>query len=127
MSLLASLHSWVKSEMHELAVTESILKIAIEHAERAGADRIMAVHLVIGDLSSIVDESVEMYFQLLAAATIASGASLQFHRVKTKLRCRVCGGEYAPDGGAWICPHCGAADSLVEAGREFFVESIEVP
>ncbi len=41
--------------MHELAITQRILEIALEHAGRAGARRITAIHLVVGDLSSVVD------------------------------------------------------------------------
>ena len=42
--------------MHELPVAQSILKIALEHAEKANAKRIVDLNIVMGELSSIVDE-----------------------------------------------------------------------
>jgi len=74
--------------MHEYSVTKNILDVAI-----GGADgrKITAITLVIGDLSSIIDESVQLYFDLLSADTIASGAKLIFKRVSAELLCKPCG------------------------------------
>ncbi len=35
--------------MHELAITESVLEIALRHGHAAGATRITDLHLVIGE------------------------------------------------------------------------------
>ena len=45
--------------MHELAVTQSILEIALRHAERASARRILSINLVIGELTGFVDDSIQ--------------------------------------------------------------------
>ena len=47
--------------MHELPVTESILEIALRHAQEAGARRITDLYLIIGQLSTIVDDSIQFY------------------------------------------------------------------
>jgi hydrogenase nickel incorporation protein HypA/HybF len=113
--------------MHELAVTQRILEIALEHAHQAGAQRIGAIHLVVGDLSSIVDDSVQFYFDYLTPGTIAEGARLTFQRIPPRCRCRECGTEFAPEPGIlWQCPACGAWGGEVLQGREFYIESIEV-
>ena len=57
--------------MHELAVTEGILALALETAQRAGARRISGIDLVVGDVSSIVDDSVQFYFDVLSRNTPA--------------------------------------------------------
>ena len=44
--------------MHELPVTQSILKIALEHAEKAKAGRVVGLNLVIGELATMVDDGV---------------------------------------------------------------------
>ena len=62
--------------MHELAVTESIRDIAIEHARRANARRVTHLHLVIGNLSSVVDDSVQFYWDAISQGTIYEGARL---------------------------------------------------
>jgi hydrogenase nickel incorporation protein HypA/HybF len=112
--------------VHELAITEEILRIAVEHAERAGARRIVDINLVIGDLSSVVDDSVQFYFDFISPGTVAEGAELHFRRVPARLRCRACGQEFEPDGIDWRCPSCQAVGGDVIAGREFNMESIEV-
>ena len=112
--------------MHELAVTESVLKIAIEHAEQAGAERITSVTLVIGDMSSFVDDSIQFYFDLLTPGTLAEGAQLHFKRIAIQFRCRSCGEEFELQGRDWTCPKCSALGGTVIAGKEFYIESIIV-
>ncbi len=112
--------------MHELAVTESIMQVAVENAEKAGATRITRINLVLGDLSSIVDDSVQFYFDFLSKGTIAEGAKLDFSRVPARLRCRKCGQEFEMREMDWTCPHCGALGGDVIAGKEFYLDTLEV-
>ena len=112
--------------MHELAITEEILRIAVEHAERASAERITDINLVIGELSSVVDDSVQFYFDFASPGTVAEGAELHFRRLPVRLRCRGCGHEFEPDGTDWRCPTCQTMGGDVVTGREFYLESIEV-
>jgi len=113
--------------MHELSVSQSILDIALRHAERAGARRILAVNLVIGDLTGFVDDSIQFYFDFLSKDTPAQDAQLHIERVAARVRCQGCGAEFAPpDSRLWSCPSCGALGGEIVAGREFSVASIEI-
>jgi len=112
--------------MHELAVTQSMLNLALEYAEQAGARRITRINLVVGELSGIVDESVQFYFDFISKGTLAEGAQLSFERLPARFRCRACGQEFALQDGNWVCPACQALGGEVIAGREFYMESIEV-
>jgi hydrogenase nickel incorporation protein HypA/HybF len=113
--------------MHELAVTQSILDIAQRHAAQAGATRIVAINLVIGDLTGFVDDSIQFYFDFLSKDTLAEGAQLSFERIPARVQCHVCGAEYIPpDSRLWACPECDALGGEVSAGREFSVASIEI-
>ena len=42
--------------MHELAITEGIIRAAIPEAEKYGAKRILKIHLKIGELSGVLPE-----------------------------------------------------------------------
>ena len=64
--------------MHELSVTESILEISLRHANKVNAKRITNLYLVIGQLASIVDDSVQFYWDIISKGTIAEGAMLHF-------------------------------------------------
>ena len=112
--------------MHELPITESILRIALKHAESAGANRITDIHLVIGDLASIIDDSVSFYWDILSKDTIAEGATLKFRRIKAELLCLECDHRFHPDGKFFDCPSCEGNSVKVVAGDEFSVEAIEV-
>jgi len=112
--------------MHELGVTQSILRIALHHAQQAGAVHIKEVNLVIGELSSIVDDSVQFYWDMIAQGTIAEGAILNFTRIPAMLGCQACGHEFLMDRQEFICPACGSQKIVVAGGEEFYLESIDV-
>ena len=112
--------------MHELPVTEQLLAIVLEHGRRAKAQRIVNVNLVIGDLTSFVGESIQLYFDLLSKGTEAEKASLSISRIPARARCRQCKNEFEPEGMNWFCPRCGGIMEEVISGREFYVESIDI-
>lgn len=112
--------------MHELSVTESILSISTSHAQDASADRVTDIYLVIGELSSIVDDSVQFYWDIISQETICAGAQLHFKRIPASFRCQECGHEYAITREVQPCPLCGSYHLRVIAGEEFYVESIAV-
>jgi hydrogenase nickel incorporation protein HypA/HybF len=112
--------------MHELSVTESILEIALRHAAPTGAGRISDLYLVIGQLSSLVDDSVQFYWDLISKDTLAEGATLHFRRIPTELLCLHCNHQYQPGPDELTCPTCGSAQVKIVAGEEFYLEAIDV-
>jgi hydrogenase nickel incorporation protein HypA/HybF len=112
--------------MHELPITENILEIALRHANQAGAGRITDIYLVIGQLSSIIDESVSFYWDIVSDGTIAEGARLHFRRIETEMRCLDCSHVYHPGEANLTCPKCESSKVKVIAGEEFSLEAIEV-
>lgn len=112
--------------MHEMAVTENILEIALRHGESANADKITDLYLVIGQLSSIVDDSVQFYWDLIAKGTPAEGAHLHFTRIQTCMKCRDCSSEFAPTDKDFSCPVCNSNRIEITAGDEFYLDSIDV-
>jgi len=114
------------SAMHELPVTESILEISLRHARQAEARRITDLYLVIGQLASIVDDSVQFYWDIISKDTLAEGAKLHFRRLETEMRCLDCNLNYKPAAFDMACPSCGGSNIKVVAGEEFFLESIDV-
>jgi hydrogenase nickel incorporation protein HypA/HybF len=112
--------------MHELSVTESILEISLRHAKHANANRITNLYLVIGQLASIVDDSVQFYWDIISKGTIADGATLHFRRIPATLLCTDCNQQYNPGEDGFSCPKCRGSHVKVIAGEEFFMEAIDV-
>lgn len=112
--------------MHELSITQNLLDIALRHAEPAGAQRIVRLNLVIGDLATIVDDSVQFYWDMVSQGTIAEGAELNFERVPGMLRCLDCEHTFPLNGREVSCPACGGRSLTVVSGDEFRLDSIEV-
>jgi hydrogenase nickel incorporation protein HypA/HybF len=112
--------------MHELAVTESILDIAQRHAVQAEAKRVTDIYLVIGKLSSIVDESVQFYWNMIAADTLCQNAHLHFQRIPARMRCLDCQAEFEIDEALSPCIQCQGYHLQIIRGEEFYVESIAI-
>jgi hydrogenase nickel incorporation protein HypA/HybF len=112
--------------MHELSVTENLLEITLRHAQKAGASTVTNIYLVIGQLSSIVDDSVNFYWNMIAQGTIAQNAILHFKRLPTQLRCLDCSHEYEPENAEFSCPKCNSIHIKILSGEEFYVEAIDI-
>ena len=112
--------------MHELPVTQNILEITLRHATQAQAKRVTDLYLVIGRLSSIVDDSIQFYWDIISKDTLAEGARLHFRRIPVELICLACNNRYAMSDEDFACPSCGSEQIKIVAGEEFYLESIEV-
>jgi hydrogenase nickel incorporation protein HypA/HybF len=112
--------------MHELSVTQSLLDIALRHAEKAEAKRVTDLNIVIGELASMVDDSIQFYWDIIAKDTIAEQATLHFRRVPAELQCMTCHQKYHPSDRELACPNCNGVNAKIIAGEEFRLESIDV-
>lgn len=111
--------------MHELPVVTEMIRIVNEEAAERRLSRVTKITLVIGELSSVMDESVQMYFELLAENTPCAGAKLVFEHVSAKLRCVSCGLEF-PHEKSFDCPACGGEGRLIKGtGQELLIGTID--
>ena len=112
--------------MHEFSITEGILSITLEKANAVQAKRVAKINLTIGELSGIVSDCVQFYFDFLSKDTIAAEASLCFNQPPIKVKCRNCATTFSPSNLDWACPNCQEQQIEIISGRECYVESIEV-
>jgi hydrogenase nickel incorporation protein HypA/HybF len=112
--------------MHELAVTQELLGLVLEHSTRAGGGRVTDVHVLSGEICGFVDDSVRFYWDALSEGTAAAGALLHFQRVPLEFECSACGSRFVPAGGTYDCSGCGSARVRVVSGREFRLEAIDI-
>ncbi len=112
--------------MHELPITENIVKMTTRAAAEANASRITQITLVIGELSSIIDDSVQQYFNTISEGTLAAGAELIFKRLPVNLICPACQHNFPKEKSNFNCPQCGELGRIADGAWEFYIESMEV-
>ena len=112
--------------MHELAITQGLLRVALEQAGTNKVRRIISIKLKIGELTGYVPEAVEQNFEQLSAGTIAEGAALLIEPVPLRCHCKRCGTDYRAARDDFSCPSCRSAEFKITGGREMFIESMEV-
>ena len=113
--------------MHELPITQSILEIALRYAESANAVKITDLYVVIGELSSVVDDSIQFHWEILSQGTMAEGSRLHFERIPARLVCSDCDNSYTlEDGTLSPCPQCSSIRVKVVEGEEFRLDSIQI-
>jgi hydrogenase nickel incorporation protein HypA/HybF len=109
--------------MHELAIAESIVRIACNHA---GERRIARVELKVGHLRQVVPDALTFAFSLVAEGTAAEGAELAIEEVPAEGRCRDCGATTVLAGFPLQCGGCGRLDLELIAGEELLVDALEL-
>jgi len=112
--------------MHELSITQSMFDLVLEQAEKNDAKRVGKINLVIGELTGVVGDCVQFYLDFLSKGTIVEGAALSVQTVPPETRCKECGETFELREFDWTCPRCHGSNLDIIAGRELFVESIEV-
>ena len=115
--------------MHELAVTEAILDIVLQAAQRESARRVVSVNLVIGELSDLKQEWIQRYFDHLARGTQAEGALITVISSVAQFACDGCGAEFSQSlrkVHRVECPSCGGSACRLIGGMDYRVENVEI-
>jgi hydrogenase nickel incorporation protein HypA/HybF len=117
--------------MHEASAAEALVKIVSREARERGLAeardyRVSRIGLVVGEATGYMRESLEFYVAASARGTPAEGAALDISYVKPRLRCPSCGLEFERRRFTFECPSCGEQGVMTKAGREFYVDSIEI-
>jgi hydrogenase nickel incorporation protein HypA/HybF len=113
--------------MHEMSITQEIVNVVDDARRGAGDDaRVLRVSVKIGKFTAVVPDCIQFYFDMLTEDTPMRGAALDFEVVQTRVRCSACSAEFDIEDVNLFCVECGSGDTEIIAGRELFVESIEV-
>lgn len=107
--------------MHELGIAQAFLGATIE---AAGERRVCEVHVGIGTLNGVVDDSLAFGFELLAEGTPAAGAALTVRVIRARTRCSDCSEEHELRAMPPVCAGCGSMSVTFVAGRELILEEV---
>jgi len=112
--------------MHETSLARRLLGAVLEHAERNGAARVVAVKGFVAETETLSRASLSFHFAALARGTIADGAALELRLTHVEARCRTCGAVYAPEHHILLCPCCGASDSELLSPTGLGLDTVEI-
>lgn len=112
--------------MHEMAIAEGILDIALDYAARNQAQKIQCISLRLGEMSGVETDALQFCFAALTKGTIAETAELKLNKIPLVGRCRECGKETQIEHYNFLCPHCDSGQLEILSGRELQVEYLEV-
>jgi hydrogenase nickel incorporation protein HypA/HybF len=96
-----------------MALTESIVEIALEEARKQGARKVTRVSLDIGALSSVEPEALEFCFSAVASGTAAGW-------------CLDCEQSVPLAERFGACPRCGGYRVRMTAGDELKIREMEI-
>ena len=112
--------------MHELSVTENIIKICSEEAEKHNVNRVKQIKLKVGKLSGLVPESIKYYFDIASKGTRVEGAELNIQNIPIVIKCGKCSFEGEIGDKKFYCPNCRSYNIKIIRGNEFLIDSLEV-
>ena len=112
--------------MHELALTESIINIAVDEAKKYNAGKVLEIKIKVGEMSGVIPELIQEYFNIASRGTIADSAKLTVEYVPVMVECLDCKNVSKIDKLHFKCPVCSSTNIKLKTGREFYVDSMEV-
>ncbi len=112
--------------MHEMSLMASIFDIVTQNLAAYPGVRVLQVRLVVGAMTNVVPDAMQLAFEAMSRGTPVEGAVLLIEEVPLTARCGACGwqGELAVH--RLLCPACSALQLEVLSGRELYVDSLEV-
>jgi hydrogenase nickel incorporation protein HypA/HybF len=113
--------------MHEMSLTEGVVRILEDQAAAHGFTRVKTVWLEIGELSTVVPDSMEFCFEAVAKGNpLTAETRLEIIRVPGAAWCMDCATSVAVTSRVDLCPQCGGTKLAVTAGEEMRIKELEV-
>ncbi len=100
--------------MHEMVITKAMLDLALDQAE---GRRVTGITLQVGEISSVVPGSVEIFFKHFSKDTLAEGAKLHFEVLPLEMACRDCGEVFDLSPLKGVGPHAKMERAFVQGCR----------
>lgn len=113
--------------MHELALLQAVVDLLRKQAADHHIISVQKVKLVIGKMTMVMPDALEMAFSLYRQDPLFSqDAQLDIEERAVRAVCRNCRTEFTTEDIFGIsCPDCGAFEVNLVAGDELFVDSFE--
>lgn len=112
--------------MHELGIMTGVVESVEQAARDAGAVSVLKVSLSVGVMTEALEDALRFAFEAVQEGTLLECAELEITMVQPRSLCLDCTCEFEHDRFSLACPECGGFDTMLLAGRELQIDSIEV-
>jgi hydrogenase nickel incorporation protein HypA/HybF len=112
--------------MHEMSLAEGVLQLIEDAARKDRFNKVTAVWLEIGQLSSVEPEAMAFCFDAVTRGTVAEGARLEIIALPGQGWCAACARTVAMAEVFDACPRCGGYPVQVTGGTDMRVKELEV-
>ena len=113
--------------MHELSIVSSIVDTVTESLAPYPGARVREVHLRVGALAAVVEDSLQFCYGVVTAGTPLAGSALVVKTLPVKAYCAPCAKDVEIASIQSLrCPRCGAPATDLRQGRELEIDSIEI-
>ena len=114
--------------MHELGIVFYIIRDVKQAAAENHVDRISAVVMNIGEVSTVVPEYLTDCWRWAAdKEPLLVGSELKINLIPAVTHCEDCGKEYETVTYGRTCPYCNSGHTFLLCGNEVEIKEIEVP
>lgn len=112
--------------MHELSICQQLIKQASEIAIQNRAERITAIHLILGPLSGVDRQLLEQAFKFASQQGMTRQATLHIQATSIVVECEHCGAICNASANKLRCCHCDSAQTHLISGDELIISSIDI-
>lgn len=109
-----------------MSVAKNILDIVHEHIRPEDETKVSSIILKVGELSGIVNESLEFCFSTLVHNTPLNKAKLIIQTIPISAVCNSCNQISQLEYGVFFCEKCHSSDIKLISGNELQIEQIEL-
>ncbi|MFT3846231.1 MAG: hydrogenase maturation nickel metallochaperone HypA [Lacibacter sp.] len=110
--------------MHELSIAQSILSIAEKSVPPGSKEKVVAVTLQVGELSSIETEALLFAFDAIKSNTILQHAEMKIETIPGEAVCNSCHNVFHLNSYATACPNCNSYSVSITKGKEMKIVSL---
>ena len=112
--------------MHEMSIAQSLINIIHEEMVKNNASILRTVRLNVGEMSTVVPNSLEFCFSILTAKTPLEGVRLIMDIIPLKGYCRECEDTFKIENFLFVCPSCGNGQVETIEGKDLSIVEMEV-
>ena len=114
--------------MHELGIVFHTIDLVEKVGRENGLARVTKVTMRLGEVSGVVPELLADCWRWAAARSeLLEGCELEIVPVEAVTVCNACGKTYPTLKHGRICPFCESEDTVLLAGNEMEIVSVETP